>query len=86
LPGWPLSSAGLMPAICRIWFADNINLSNSSALKNRIFSFPIGIWNFMRLGRPMRRRLNHLMLRIIFFFFMGVNSNQRFEKSGAAQQ
>jgi hypothetical protein len=35
------------------------------------------IWNLKLLGRPMRRRLNYLMLRIIFFFFIGVNSNQQ---------
>ena len=35
------------------------------------------IGNLKLIGRPMRRRLNYPMLRIIFFFFIGVNSNQR---------
>ena len=35
------------------------------------------IGNLKLLGRPMRRRLNSPMLRIIFFFFIWVNINQR---------
>jgi len=42
--------------------------------------FSVVIWNRIMLGRPMRRRLNYPMLRIIFLgFFFGALISTAFE-------